>query len=242
MTNLIIIQARMGSSRLPGKVLMKLEGKSILEHVVNSLKFSKLSDKIIVATTITQTDDSIETLCKDLDVDCFRGSSDDVLNRYYECAKLHQGDIIVRITCDNPLIDPTLVDEAIKICKEKNCDYVSNMIHQTYPIGYLVEVLKFDVLKQNNDEIHDALTREHVTYHIRKNPEKYSVVEFCAPDKLQRPEWRLTVDYENDYKLMKKIFKNLYKPNEYISYVELVKFLDSNQKLLKITKSKINDP
>jgi len=238
MTNLIIIQARMGSSRLPGKVLMKLEGKSILEHVVNSLKFSKLCNKIIVATTTNQTDNPIATLCKDLDVDCYRGSSNNVLNRYYECAKLYQGDIIVRITCDNPLIDPTLVDEAIKICKEKNCDYVSNMIHQTYPIGYLVEVVKFDILKQNNDEIHDMLTREHVTHHIRKNPEKYNIVEFSAPDKLQRPEWRLTVDYENDYQLMKKIFKNLYKLNKYISYIDVVTFLDNNLELLEINKIK----
>lgn len=236
MTNLIIIQARMCSSRLPGKVLMKLEGKSILEHIVNSLKFSKLCNKIIVATTTDQTDDTIETLCRKLGVDCFRGSSDDVLNRYYECAKLHQGDIIVRITCDNPLIDPTLVDEAIKICKEKNCDYVSNMIHQTYPIGYLVEVLKFDILKQNNDEIHDALTREHVTHHIRKNSEMYNVVEFSAPSKLQRLEWRLTIDHENDYQLMKKIFQNLYKPNQYISYIDVVTFLDNNLELLKINR------
>jgi spore coat polysaccharide biosynthesis protein SpsF len=236
MTNLIIIQARMDSSRLPKKVLMTLEGISILEHVVNSLKFSKLCNKIIVATTINQTDDSIETLCNDLNVDCFRGSSDDVLNRYYECAKLYRGDIIVRITCDNPLIDPTLVDEAIKICKEKNCDYVSNMIHQTYPIGYLVEVIKFNVLKQNNDEIHDVLSREHVTHHIRQNPEMYNIVEFSATDKLQRPEWRLTVDYENDYLLMKKIFKNLHRENSYIPYVDVVTFLDNNLELLKINK------
>lgn len=239
MTNLIIIQARMDSSRLPGKILMQLEGKSILEHVVNSLKFSKLCNKIIVATTINETDDSIETLCNELNVYCFRGSSDDVLNRYYECAKLYQGDLIVRITCDNPLIDPTLVDEAIKICKEKNCDYVSNMIHQTYPIGYLVEVLKFDILKQNNDEIHDALTREHVTHDIRTNIMMYKIKEFFAPENLQRPNWRLTVDYENDYELMKKIFKNLYKLNSYISYSDVVTFLDNNPELLKINENEI---
>ncbi len=239
MTNLIIIQARIGSSRLPEKVLMKLEGKSILEHVVNSLKFSKLSDKIIVATTINQEDDKIETLCKELDVNCFRGSSNDVLNRYYECSKLYQGDLVVRITCDNPLIDPTLVDEAIKICKQENCDYVSNMIHQTYPIGYLVEVIKFNILKQNNDQIHDALTREHVTHHIRNNLSMYKIKEFFAPNKLQRPEWRLTVDYENDYKLMKKIFKNLYKVNTHIPYSDVVTFLDNSPELLKINQNLI---
>ncbi len=239
MTNLIIIQARMGSSRLPGKVLMKLKGKSILEHVVNSLKFSKLSNKIIVATTTNQIDDVIETLCNDLNVDCFRGSPDDVLNRYFECAKLYQGNIVVRITCDNPLIDPTLVDEAIKICTEKNCDYVSNMIHQTYPLGYLVEVLKFDVLKQNNDEIHDALTREHVTYHIRQNPEMYNIVEFSASEKLQRSDWRLTVDYQSDYNLMEKIFENLYKTKSYIQYADVVTFLDKNPELLKVNQKEI---
>ena len=239
MTNLIIIQARMASSRLPGKILMKLEGKSILEHVVNSLKFSKFSNKIIVATTTNQIDDKIKDICNDLGVDCFRGSSDDVLNRYYECAKLFQGDIIVRITCDNPLIDPTLVDEAIKICTENNCDYVSNMIHQTYPLGYLVEVLKFNILKQNNDQIHDALTREHVTYHIRQNPAMYDIVEFSAPEKLQRPDWRLTVDCQSDYNLMEKIFENLYKPNSYIQYADVVTFLDKHPELLKVNQKEI---
>jgi spore coat polysaccharide biosynthesis protein SpsF len=236
MTNLIIIQARMGSSRLPGKVLMELEGKSILEHIINFLKFSKLTDKIIVATTTLKEDDAIEHLCTQLHIDYFRGSSDDVLNRFYECAKLFKGEIIVRITCDNPLIDPSLVDEAINICKNENCDYVSNMINETFPLGYLVEVLKFDILKKNNDEQHDDLIREHVTRHIRMNPDMYKIGEFSAPKDQQRPEWRLTIDYKNDYQLMKKIFKNLYDPQQFISYSNVINFLDNNLELLKINK------
>jgi len=234
MTNLIIIQARISSSRLPGKILMKLEGKPILAHIVDFLKFSRLSDKIIVATTTNQEDNAIENLCKELNIYCFRGSSDDVLNRYYECAKLYKGDIIVRITCDNPLIDPTLVDKAIRICEKEKCDYVSNMIHETFPTGYLVEVLKFNILEQINNKKNDDLTKEHVTHHIRMNPDMYKIKEFFAPENLQRPQWRLTIDYEKDYQLMKKIFQKIYKPNKFIPYSDVVNFLDNNLELLKI--------
>ena len=237
MTNLIIIQARIGSSRLTGKVLLQLEKKPILEHIINFLKFSKLSDKIIVATTTNQKDNVIENLCNQLNIDCFRGSSDNVLKRYYECAKLYKGDLIVRITADNPLIDPTLVDDAIKICEKEKCDYVSNMIHETFPLGYLVEVLKFNILEQINNEKNDDLTKEHVTHHIRMNPTMYNIREFFAPENLQRPQWRLTIDYEKDYQLMKKIFQKLYKPNKFIPYSDVVNFLDNNLELLKINKN-----
>lgn len=237
MTNIIIIQARISSSRFPGKVLMKLEEKPILEHIVNFLKFSKLSEKIIVATTTNQEDDKIKSLCQKLNIDCFRGNSYDVLKRYYECAKLYKGDLVVRVTADNPLIDPTLVDEAIRICEKENYDYVSNMIHETFPVGYLVEVLKFKILEQIHIKNRDALTREHVTHHIRMNPTMYNIREFFAPKNLQRPQWRLTIDYEKDYQLMKKIFKKLYKSNKFIPYSDVVNFLDNNLELLKINKN-----
>lgn len=237
MVNLVIIQARMGSSRLPGKVLMKLEGKTILEHIIDFLKFSKFTDKIIVATSTNYEDDQIEKLCNRLEITCFRGSSKDVLNRYYECAKLYKGDIVVRITGDNPLIDPTIVDEAIELCKNKNLDYVSNMLHETYPLGYLVEVMKFSILKKNNDELNHPLTREHVTHHIRQNSFLYNFEEIFAPKNFHRSKWRLTIDTKNDFKLMKIIFQHLYKPDDFISYYDVVNFLDANLDLLKINQT-----
>jgi len=236
MVVLIIIQARMSSQRLSGKILMNLEGKPVLEHIINFLRFSKLHDKIIVATTREPGDDKVQELCTKLHVDCFRGSEENVLNRYYECAELFKGNLIVRITADNPLIDPTLVDNVIKVCKDSDCDYASNMINQTYPLGYLVEVMTFSTLKKIHNNQHDLLSREHVTYHIRKYPHLYSVKQIETSSSLARPKWRLTFDYPEDFKLISEIFSKLYKPNSYIAYESVVKYLDKNKHLLKINE------
>lgn len=236
MVVLIIIQARMASARLPGKILMNLEDKPILEHIIDFLRFSKLNDKIIVATTRELEDDKIQDICIKLNIDCFRGSEKDVLSRYYECAKLFKGDIIVRITADNPLIDPTLVDNIIRVCKDDNYDYASNMLYQTYPLGYLVEVMTFSTLKKIHYNQHDPLSREHVTHHIRENPHLYHVKEIKTPSSLARPKWRLTLDYPEDFKLISEIFSKLYKPNSYIPYESVVNYLDKNKHLLKINE------
>lgn len=231
-----IIQARTGSKRLPGKVLMKINNKPILTHIIESLRFSKLTDKIIVATTKLPEDDKIETLCKNLSVECFRGSDVDVLDRFYNCAKFFKGDLIVRLTGDNPLLDPTIIDELIEICKESKCEYATNVLHPTYPYGFSsCEVLPFRILKKLNEIATDPMSREHVTFHIRKNPNLYTIREIKAPKNLERPNWRLTVDYPEDMELMKNIFSSLYKKDSFISYEKLVNFLD-NQDLIKINQ------
>lgn len=235
---LSIIQARVGSSRLSGKSIQILQGKPILEHIVNFLKFSKLIDEIIIATSNLEEDDKIEEIAKKIGVACFRGSSDDVLKRYYDCALKFGGDLIIRLTSDNPLIDPTLVDEVIGVCKETKCEYASNMIHQTFPLGYLVEGITMPTLKKIHENQHDQLSREHVTYFIRKNPHLFNIQEIFAPQKLHRPHWRLTVDYEEDFNLISEIFSQLYKPNSFISYSKVVEFLDSHTHLLKINENK----
>ena len=144
-----IIQARMGSSRLPGKVLMKLnENCSTLDFVLNQLSFSTLIDKIIIATTNLVQDDIIEQTAKNLGIECFRGNSDDVLDRYYNCAKKFQMDNIVRITSDCPLIDPGIVDEVISKYKSGNYDYFTNTLIRTYPIGTDVEIFSFEILEK----------------------------------------------------------------------------------------------
>jgi len=228
-----IVQARTDSKRLPSKVLMKINNKPILTYIIESLRFSKLVDKIIVATTQLPEDDKIETLCKNLNVECFRGSDVDVLNRFYNCAKSFNGDLIVRLTGDNPLIDPTIIDELIKICKESQCDYATNVLHPTYPYGFSsCEVIPFRILKKLNKIATDPMSREHVTIHIRKNPNLYTIKEIEAPKNLERPNWRLTIDYPEDMELMKTIFSSIYKNGSFISYAKLVNFLD-NQDLKK---------
>lgn len=236
MNTIIIVAARIDSSRLPGKSVKILHGKPMLEHVLDFLKFSKLTNRIIVATSVLKHDDKIEEICKKSNVDCFRGSPEDVLKRYYECAKIFNGDLIVRVTADNPLVEPELIDRAIKLCSKNNFDYVTNMFHHTYPLGYTVEVMTFEVLKKNHENQHDQLAREHVTYHIRKNPKMYNTGELFAPSGLERSNWRLTVDYIEDFQLIEEIFKKLYRPSRYISYQEVVELLDNNDELLKINE------
>jgi|APSaa5957512535_1039671.scaffolds.fasta_scaffold35643_2 spore coat polysaccharide biosynthesis protein SpsF (cytidylyltransferase family) len=213
---------------------MKIEGKPILEHIVNFLKFSKKTDQIIVATSNLKSDDKIEKLCNKINVSCFRGDSLNVLKRYFDCATKYQCDIVVRITADNPLIDPILVDKAIRLLINKKFDYVSNMIHPTYPEGYLVEVFTFNTLKYVYETFHDDLSKEHVTFQLRKSPKELKIGEFFATKTKQRPDYRLTVDYKDDLKLIKKIFSTLYKPNSFISYTSVFNYLKQHPSTLKI--------
>ncbi|MFY9300364.1 MAG: glycosyltransferase family protein [Candidatus Nitrosotenuis sp.] len=237
MKTISIIQARMASSRLPRKVLMKLNNKPILEHIVDFLKFSKLTDKIVIATTVLSEDNYIELESKRLGIECFRGSSSDVLDRFYTCSSIFKSDVIVRLTADDPLVDPLLVDEVIHTLQTTGCDYVSNMLHRTFPYGYSSgEGMSFKILKQLHENLTDPLDREHVTRHIIQNPNLYDVRDVLAPPELARPNWRLTVDYKEDFDLMKEIFSKLYKPNSFIKYESLVELLDKNPQLLQINE------
>jgi spore coat polysaccharide biosynthesis protein SpsF len=215
---------------------MKIEGKPMLEHIVSFLKFSKKIDQIIVATSNLKSDDKIEKLCNKIKVSCFRGDSLNVLKRYFDCATNYECDVVVRITADNPLIDPTLVDKAITLLINKKLDYVSNMIHPSYPEGYLVEVFTFNTLKYIYETFDDDLSKEHVTFQLRKSPKELKIGEFFAAKTKQRPYHRLTIDYKDDLKLIRKIFLALYKSNSFISYNSVFKYLKQYPSVLKINQ------
>ena len=235
MNVLSIIQVRMQSTRLPKKALLQIYDKSILEHIIDFIKFSKYTNKIIVATTTNPEDDEIVELCSNLNISYFRGSSEDALGRFYECAKLFHGDIIVRLTADNPLIDPELVDDVIKTCLETKCDYATNMLSDTFPHhGYLVEAMPFEILEKLYNTKKDSLNKEHITYDLRKNYTSYHVEHVKTREFYERPNWRLTLDYPEDFELICKIFSELYRENSFIKYKSVVKFLDKNSDLLKI--------
>ena len=215
---------------------MQLQGKPILEHIVDFLRYSKMTNRTVVATSELPEDNPIEELSKRLQVSCYRGSANDVLARYYECAKKFDGDLIVRITADDPLVNPELIDEIIQVCMQTNCDYATNILHKTYPIGICGEVFPFKILQKLHERQKDSLSREHVTYHITENPHLYNIREVFAPEKLRRPNWRLTVDYKEDLELMSEIFTKLYDANSYIKYASLVRLLDENKHLLQINE------
>lgn len=232
-----IIQARMNSSRFPKKVLKLINGKPIIEYIVNYLSQSRLIDKIVIATTTLPIDDEIELLAIKLKTSCFRGSSSDVLNRFFECAKFHNADIIVRVTADDPLIDPNIIDLMITNCKNNDCDYSSNVLHQTFPVGFTAcEVFTFNLLKSLNKNALDSKSREHVTSQIIANPSLYKIKEILAEPSICRPNWRLTIDYYDDFLLIEKIITSIDNKQKFISYDELVKFLDENNHLLNINK------
>ena len=167
---LTIIQARMGSSRLPGKVMRKYKGKTYLEILLNRLKRSKRLKKIIVATSLNSEDTKIVNLCKKLNISCLRGSNNDVIDRFYQISKKFNSKNIVRITADCPLIDPKIVDQIVKEYFLRNVSYATNTMPPTFPDGLDVEVFSFSALKsawrvsRKNKNL-----REHVTTHIREN-------------------------------------------------------------------------
>lgn len=234
MTVLVIIQARMGSNRLHGKTLKEINGKSILHYIVDFLKYSKMIEKIIIATTDLPEDDVIDLTAKKLKVECYRGSSNNVLERFYKCAKKFNADLIVRLTADNPLVNPEMIDDLIILCNKFNYDYVSNCFHLTYPDGYSTcEVFTFSTLKKLYENQKDPKSLEHVTYYIRKNPNLFNIKELCAPKNLSRPNWKLGVDTIEDLIKMQKIFSSLYDENSFIDYPSLVQFLDKNKQIVE---------
>ena len=207
----------MGSSRLPGKILMPLAGKPALFHVVDRLGYAKLLDKIVVATTNEKADDQVEDFCKKNHFFCFRGSEDDVLDRYFQSAKEYNADIIIRITGDCPLADPALVDEVVQYFLDNDFDYVSNTIKPTYPDGLDTEVFSFESLEKAWKEADLKSEREHVTPYIWKNPDKFKIANVQNDVDLSYLRW--TVDKKEDMELVQQIYKHLYKEG-YIFYMK----------------------
>ena len=205
-----IIQARMGSSRLPGKTLMKLdETKTTLDFVINQLSFSKLIDRIVIATTSLDEDNVIEEKSKEFGIDCFRGSKTDVLDRYYSCAKQFEMKTIVRITADCPIIDPTIVDKVIEQFHSGNYDYVTNTIIRTYPVGTDVEIFSFQSLERSWHEAKLPSEREHVTPFLREKKSKFKIKNVENVENMSNLRW--TLDMNEDLILIRKIVSKMKK-------------------------------
>lgn len=228
-----IIQARLGSTRLPGKVLLDLEGRTVLEHVFRRVKSSKLVTDVIVATTINKEDLNIVKLCGNLGINVYCGSEDDVLDRYYQTARLFGADHIVRITSDCPLIDPVLIDEVITLHVREKADYTSNTIKETYPDGEDIEVFTFKALKEAWKKANLSSEREHVTPFMRKNP-AFKLVNHEYNKDLSHKRW--TLDNPEDYEFIKSIYKNIYNKNPGFSMMEILEFIDKNPDIEKINQ------
>ncbi|MDO8427574.1 MAG: glycosyltransferase family protein [Deltaproteobacteria bacterium] len=225
-----IVQARMSSTRLPSKVMKPVCGRPILWHVVNRLKSSEFIDETVIATTTEASDDIIEEWCTLHGIRFYRGSLNDVLDRYYQAAKEFGARTIVRVTSDCPLIDPALVDRAIKKFSEGSFDHVS--IDPSFPDGLDAEVFSFDALAKAHREAALASEREHVTPYIWKNPEVFRLHKIKSPRDLSRMRW--TVDDEKDLMLVTKIFEGMGPAEEVFHCEDILRFLESRPDLLKI--------
>ena len=226
----------MGSTRLPGKVLMNLAGRSVLWHIITRLRQAEYLDQICVATTDDHQDDCIVEACQTMNIQVYRGSTEDVLSRYYDCAKFlgmnpKSHDYIIRITADCPFVDPKIVDTLIGIAVSEKYDYVSNIDPPTFPDGLDVEVFKFDALEYAYMHARRSSEREHVTPHIRNNP-LLSKYNYTSPTDLSNI--RLTLDTYEDFMLISSIYKRLYQEGKIISLNDVLDVLSTHPELLDI--------
>ena len=242
MKNIVaIIQARMGSNRLPGKVLMDINGKPMLWQVIERVKNAKNINFIVVATTNNHEDNKIIRLANELNVKVFTGSEDDVLDRYYLTAKKFKIDTIVRITADCPLIDPKIIDKMInKYLNNKNLDYMGMGKPNLCPDGLDTELFSFKALKKAWMEAKLTSEREHVTPYIKKNKQKFNIGYAFKP-KNDYSNFRWTVDEEKDLKFVTEVYKNLHNPKKLFYTKDILNLLKRKPNLLKINQGIIRN-
>jgi spore coat polysaccharide biosynthesis protein SpsF len=207
-----IVQARMGSTRLPGKVLADIRGRSMLWRVCQRTRCATLIDQVVVATTLEPEDRQILDECRRMQLACFRGSTQDVLDRYARAARIFRADIVVRITADCPLIDPQIIDLVVKRGRESFCGsapllYASNTLRRTWPRGLDTEVISAAALACADREATEPFERAHVTPYIHRHPELFQLVAVTGPEDLAHARW--TVDLPEDLELVRAVYARL---------------------------------
>jgi spore coat polysaccharide biosynthesis protein SpsF len=226
-----IVQARIGSTRLPGKILKPLAGKPALWHVIDRLKYSKLLDDIVIATTISPEDNIVEKFCRENDFKWFRGSETDVLDRYYQTAKVYRADPIVRITADCPVIDPTIVDEVIERFFAGSYDIYG--LGGEFPDGLDCGLFAFWVLEDLWKNTSLPSDREHVgATHMKNHPEKYKSGSYDKFKGLSHHRW--TLDEEADLLFLQAIYNRLHKPGQIFLTQDILDLLDREPSLMEI--------
>lgn len=231
-----IVQARMGSTRLPGKVMRPLLEKPILLHVLDRINRVKSIHRIVVATTVHQQDDPIDRLAREHGYDVYRGSEEDVLDRYYHAARAYGADVVVRITADCPLIAPSVIEQVLEyyLRAEGAYDYVSNTLVRTYPRGMDTEVFAFESLHVAWKEARDPASREHVTLYIYRQPDRFRLGSVTYPQDLS--SWRLTVDTIEDFELVKRVIESLYPQKPQFDFVDIIDVLERHPEWRKINQ------
>lgn len=231
-----IVQARYSSTRLKGKIFKEISGKPMLWHVINRLSYSKLIDKIVVATTLDIEDDRTEEFCTANHIPYYRGSVEDVLSRYYKTARVFNAGTIIRITSDCPLIDPVIIDKMLTEyeLEKELCDYMSNVVQRSFPRGLDTEIISFHALEKAFAEARTNSDREHVTPYIYSNPESFKIKSYISSVDYSFHRW--TVDTEEDFKLIEAVYNSLYKPDRFFLFEDIIKLFDNNPGLIRINQ------
>ncbi len=231
------IEARMSSTRLPGKVLLDINGEPSLTRQTRRLQRSRKIDDIVVATSTNPADDPIEAWAAKENITCYRGSENDVLLRVVEAQRFMNSDIVVEICGDTPLIDPIIIDQAVTLFKEGDYDIVSNTYLLSYPQGIDAQVFRLADLEEVERTIHDPAVREHVSLYFYEHSERYRLKNLTAPPELTYPEQRLQLDYEDDLALIREVYRHLEPTHgDNFGIVETVAFLKEHPELADLNK------
>lgn len=233
--NQVIIQARMGSSRLPGKVLLPLNGRPVLEYVVRRSAAAARVENVVVATSDHSEDDAIEEWCRKNSVDCVRGSSDDVLARYLLAEQLFPCENIVRVTADCPLVDPGIIDAILALHCQAGADYSSNVVPPTFPVGFDAEAVRTFTLKKVSESAILKSHREHVTLYIREHVSDFTVVNLESG--LSKIDARLTLDRPEDYQALKTLFEHFSSDEMLFSFYKIMDVIARHPEIMQINSN-----
>jgi len=233
-----IIQTRMSSTRLPGKALLDLDGRSVLSRMVERVKRSDRLTRVVVATTMDPSDDPVEAACLAGKIDVFRGSLTDVLDRYYQAALQYKADVVVRLTGDCPLIDPVLIDDVVNELIEQDVDFACNRLpppfSRTYPIGLDVEACTFAALERAWKEATEKKDREHVLPYLYEKEGRFKVLQLDYKEDLGSMRW--TLDTPEDYTLLQEVLKRFNGRNDF-SWLEVLQLFRQDPSLAGINSS-----
>jgi spore coat polysaccharide biosynthesis protein SpsF len=237
MRTAITIEARMGSTRLPGKVLAPILGQPLLGRMIERLRRVRRAQAIVVATSTSPADDPIADLAARIGVGCFRGSEDDVLDRVLSAARSAGADLIVETTGDCPLIDPDVVDQVIQTFETNDVDYCANVLAPTYPRGLDVQVFPVAVLADAAARTVDPADREHVSLYLYEHPDRYRLLNVASGLPAAAAAYRLTVDTAADLELVRRVYEALYPANAAFALREILALLDDSPTLAAINRS-----
>jgi len=234
-----IVQARMGSTRLPGKIMREVNGKPLIGYLLERLGRVKNIEQIVLATSVDPQNDLVEAFVRRQGLEVFRGEEQDVLDRFYQAAKVFNAEVVVRICGDCPLLAPEVVEQTVALFLEKDVDYVSNTLNRTYPDGLDVEVFSFAVLECAWKEARLPSEREHVTPFMTKSPD---VSRLNVSQETDHSDERWTVDLPGDLELITFVLNQLYPENPNFSLSDVLRLKDENPQIFKVNSMiKLNE-